>query len=137
MSAHFHKVKNYLMELNLNIHSEDSAEELVMIDDEPNGIKNMVIDCEEPILILEQVIFPLPANANENTNLFRRLLQMNRGLVHGAFVLDEAGEKVLFRDTLQLDSLDLNELEGSINALSLGLAEFGDEILGLAQHPVT
>jgi len=60
---------------------------------------------------------------------YKRLLQMNRTLVHGAFVLDEAGESVLFRDTLQLENLDLNELEGSINALSLALAENANELI--------
>jgi hypothetical protein len=62
-------------------------------------------------------------------DLFENLLKMNRALVHGAFALDEAGKKVIFRDTLQLDNLDLNELEASIDALSMGLAEFGGKLL--------
>jgi hypothetical protein len=60
---------------------------------------------------------------------FKRLLQMNRTLVHGAFVLDEEGAKVIFRDTLQLENLDKNELEGSINALSIALAEYAGELI--------
>ena len=55
---------------------------------------------------------------------------MNRSLVHGAFVLDDAAKYVFFRDTLQLENLDLNELEGTIQALSLALAENGAELLG-------
>jgi hypothetical protein len=58
---------------------------------------------------------------------------MNRELVHGAFVLDENGKIVLFRDTLQLANLDLNELEASINALGLGLAMYADELIGFAK----
>ncbi len=55
---------------------------------------------------------------------------MNRTMVHGAFVLDdEEGNRVLFRDTLQLENLDRNELEGSIQALGLALAENGAELL--------
>ena len=54
---------------------------------------------------------------------------MNRSLVHGAFVLDERAEFVIFRDTLQLENLDRNELEASIHALSLGLSEYGAELL--------
>jgi hypothetical protein len=61
--------------------------------------------------------------------LFKRLLQMNRTLVHGAFVLDEEGKKVIFRDTLQLENLDKNELESSINALSIALAEYAGELI--------
>ena len=54
---------------------------------------------------------------------------MNNTLVHGAFALDETGRRIFYRDTLQLANLDLNELEGSIRALSLALAENGAELL--------
>ena len=47
----------------------------------------------------------------------------------GAFVLNEEGDTLLYRNTLALDNLDLNELDTTINALSLGLAENGDELL--------
>jgi len=126
MLEKFELVKSYLFELELPIVKEDEAEELVVISDEENGITNFIIDCEDPILIMEQVIMDTP---EEPGDFFKRLLQMNRDLVHGAFVLDETAEKVIFRDTLQLENLDQNELEGSINALSLALAEFSTELL--------
>ena len=126
MSEKFELVKSYLLDLDLNIVRENEAEELVVVDDEDNGISNLVIDGEEPIVILEQLIMDTPA---EPRDLFRRLLQMNRTLVHGAFVLDEDGKRVIFRDTLQLENLDPNELEASIEALSLALAEHGEELL--------
>jgi hypothetical protein len=44
--------------------------------------------------------------------------------------MDIDGEYILFRDTLQLENLDRNELEASIHALSLALAEYGEEMLG-------
>ncbi|MBT6051045.1 MAG: molecular chaperone Tir [Candidatus Scalindua sp.] len=126
MSENLQKVKDYLDELELSISSEDEAEELVIIDDEEKGIKNLIIDCEDPVLVLEQVIMDVPKNTD---GFFKRLLQMNRTLVHGAFVLDEEGTKVIFRDTLQLENLDKNELEGSINALSIALAEYAGELI--------
>ena len=129
MSEKFELVKSYLLDLDLEISDENEAEELVVVDDEDNGIKNLVIDCEAPIVILEQRIMPVPAAPGD---LYRRLLQMNRSLVHGAFVLDEDGANVIFRDTLQLENLDANELEASIEALSLALAENADELLGYA-----
>ncbi len=127
MSGKFEQVKQYVQEMDMMIISEDVAEELVVVDDEENGIKNLIIDCEAPIVILEQVIMKVPATNAEQ--LFKRLLQMNRNLVHGAFVLDEAGDMILFRDTLQLENLDRNELEGSVHALTLGLSEYGRELL--------
>ena len=126
MSENLQKVKDYLDELEFSISSEDVAEELVVIDDEDKGLKNLIIDCEDPVLVLEQVIMDVPKNTD---GFFKRLLQMNRTLVHGAFVLDEEGAKVIFRDTLQLENLDRNELDGSINALSIALAEYAAELI--------
>lgn len=130
MSEKFELVKDYLHDIGVSVISEDPAEELVVVENEELGIKNLVVDCEEPILVIEQVIMKVPPDPGD---LFKRLLQMNRELVHGAFVLDEGGEVILFRDTLQLENLDRNELEGSIQALGLGLAEYSGELLGYAK----
>ena len=127
----FDTVKQYLLDLQLSIVSEDPDNCLVVVEDEDHGLKNLVVDCEEPILVFEQIIMPVPSNPGD---LFRRLLQMNRDIVHGAFALDEDGKVVLYRDTLQLKNLDPNEVEGTIKALSLALAEFGSELIALSQQ---
>ena len=126
----FEKVKDFLLDKGFVMSQEDPQEELIVIDDEERAIKNLVIDCESPILILEQVIMPMP---QDSSDFCKRLLQMNRTLVHGAFVLDDEGTTLLFRDTLQLENLDRNELEGSIDALSLALAEYGSELVSFAR----
>ena len=82
MSEYFQTVKAYLQELDLDIAEEDAAEELVVVDDEDRGIRNLIVDCEDPILILEQAVMPLPKKPGD---LYRRLLEMNRTLIHGAF----------------------------------------------------
>jgi hypothetical protein len=130
MSENLDKVKGYLDELGFALSSEDGEQELVIIDDEEQGIKNLVIDCEYPILVIEQVIMEVPQQIGD---LYKRLLQMNRTLVHGAFTLDEEEKRVLFRDTLQLENLDRNELEGSINALSIALAEYAGELIAFSK----
>lgn len=130
MSGNFDKVKAYLTDLGFSISSEDADEELVVINDEEKGIRNLIIDCEDPILVIEQMIMARPQNTD---SFYKRLLQLNRTLVHGAFVLDEDGGNILFRDTLQLENLDRNELEGSINALSLALAENANELIAFSK----
>ncbi len=125
-SEYFGKVKSLLIDLGYAISQEDEGQELFIVDDEDSGINNLIVDCEDPLLVLEQVIMPIP---QEPGNLFRRLLQMNRLLVHGAFVVDEETQTILFRDTLRIENLDSNELEGSIEALSLALAENAGELL--------
>jgi len=131
MSENLELVKNYLLDLDLKIVDENQSEELVVVEDEESGISNLIIDCEPPIVVLEQLIMEVPGKPGD---LFKRLLQMNRSLVHGAFVLDEEGKYLFFRDTLQLENLDRNELEGSIRSLSLGLAENGAELLEYANR---
>lgn len=130
MSDKFELVKQYLIEMELPVISEDPAEELVVVEDQERGVSNLIIDCEDPILVLEQVIMQVP---DANGNVYKRLLQMNRTMVHGAFVLDEDGKTILFRDTLQLENLDRNELEGSVQALGLALAEHSGELLTFAK----
>jgi len=129
MDEHFLRVKNYLLELEYEIISEDADDQVFVIEHEEAGIKNMVLACADPILIMEQYLFDIKTDDKET---YKKLLQKNRDIVHGAFVLDETATKVIFRDTLQIENLDLNELEGSLNSLSLLLSEYSNEIIKLS-----
>ncbi|MBT4101269.1 MAG: molecular chaperone Tir [Gemmatimonadetes bacterium] len=128
MADHFQRVKDYILDLGFSIDDEIAEDEIVVINDEERGIHELVIDCEDDLVVLEQLI--LKFEGDVSAAVYRRLLQMNRSLVFGAFVLNEEGDTLLYRNTLALDNLDLNELESTINALSLGLAENSDELLG-------
>jgi hypothetical protein len=131
MSANLDLVKSYILEMDLKIVEENPEENLIVVQDEENGIQSLVIDCEPPLVILEQLIMEVP---EESVAFYKRLLQMNRTMVHGAFVLDQEGKNILFRDTLQLEHLDYNELEASIQSLSLTLAENATELLQFAKR---
>jgi hypothetical protein len=126
----FRKVKNYLLELNHAITHENPAEGIIIIADELLGIKDLVIDCNEPLLIMEQFIVTLRDDVT--TEVYLRLLQINRQVVHGAFGVDETGKKLLFRNTLQLENLDLNELQASVNSISLALSENSEFLLNIS-----
>ncbi len=130
MSTYFNKVKDYLLNLEFNIVQEDIAEELFVVENPDGGIANLIIDCEDPILIIEGLLFEI---TGENPEIYKSLLKKNREIVHGAFVLDESGEKVIFRDTLQLENLDQNELEATLNSLELLLSEFSEEIISYSK----
>lgn len=127
------KIKQMLETLNLTIEKEIPEEGLFVVNDPSNGIYNLLIDCEDPVLVLEQLIVQLSPESSMNPGVLKKFLQLNRTLVHGAFSMDDAGRSIVFRDTLQIANLDLNELEGSVNALSLGLAEHGETILELSK----
>ncbi len=134
MEKHFNKVKNYLLELNCEITAEHESEGVFVVNKPDEGIMNLVLGCADPILIMEQFIVEIKA---DNWSVFKQLLMKNRDIVHGDFVLDESGRKVIFRDTLQIENLDLNELEGSINSLSLLLSEYAEEIIKMSSNQVS
>ncbi|AUC14459.1 molecular chaperone Tir [Tenacibaculum sp. SZ-18] len=131
MNIHFEKTKNYLLELNFTIRKEIESEGIFVIEKENFGIKNLIIGVAYPILIVEQFIFKVK---KPNEAMFKALLQKNRDIIHGAFVLDETGERVIFRDTLQLENLDINELEATLNSLSLLLSEYSNEIIEFSKY---
>ncbi len=131
MNKHFYRVKDFVLQLNCNIIHENPEDGILMISKEQEGIKSLIIGVAAPILIIEQFIFNIK---NKNETVYKSLLQKNRDIVHGAFVLDETGDKVIFRDTLQLENLDLNELEGTLNSLSLLMGEYSAQILDFSKH---
>ena len=130
--ADFNQLKDIITDLGYHIVAEDSGEELVVIEKQDEDIANMVIDIEEPILIIEQSICSVTPGSLSADSM-KTLLQINRNLIHGAFVLDEEASKVIFRDTLKIENLDAIELKGSINALSPALAENSQALLNIAQ----
>jgi len=130
MDAHYQTVKDYLLDLDFDIIQENEEDDVFWVESEDAGIKNLVIGIADPILIMEQFICEI---ANPSEDIYKKLLVKNRDIIHGAFVLDESGKKLMFRDTLQVENLDLNELEGSLNSLSLLLSEYTDELIKMSK----
>lgn len=126
----FSKVKNWLLELEYNINLESEEHQSFIIEKESEGIKNMMIVIAPQILIIEQFLFRCK---NNQQNVYKQLLIKNRDIVHGAFVLDETGEKVIFRDTLQAENLNQNELIATINSLSLLISEYSSEMISFSK----
>ena len=129
MNDNFQKVKNYIMDLDYSILHQDEEDGVMVIESEEDGIKNLVLGIEDPLLIVEQSLVNLK---DTSADTYLHLLQKNRDIVHGAFVVDESGKRVIFRDTLQLENLDLNEIEASFNSLSLLLNEYSEELIKLS-----
>ncbi|MGQ1911539.1 YbjN domain-containing protein [Marinifilum sp. RC60d5] len=130
MSTYFNRVKDYLLNLEYNIVQEDKTEELFIVENPEGGIANLVVDCEDPILVIEGLLFEL---SDVKPDIYKSLLIKNREIIHGAFTLDESGKKVIFRDTLQLENLDQNELEATLNSLEMLLSEYSEEIISFSK----
>ncbi len=131
MKNHFNITRDFLLELNFVISREETEDGILVVQKESAGIRNLIVGVAPPILIMEQFIFRINAQSEK---IFKNLLQKNRDIIHGAFVLDESGEKVIFRDTLQIENMNINELEGSLNSLSLLMSEYSDHIIEFSKY---
>lgn len=130
MNSYFEKVKEYLLDLGFSIVSEDEGEGILVVENEAEGMNNVVLIVADPILIVEQYLFDLSADSEE---VYKKLLMKNRDIIHGAFALDESGKKVLFRNTHECENLDLNEIEATLNSLALLLSEYTDELIDFSK----
>ena len=126
MNAYFDKVRDYLLELDFSIISQENEEGILVVEKEDEGMKNVVLIVSDPIVIVEQFLFELN---DESLEIYKKLLIKNRDIIHGAFALDESGKKSVFRNTHECENLDLNEIEATLNALALLLSEYTNEII--------
>ena len=131
VNNYFQKVRSFLLELDFQIIHADEQERVFVVEKESLGIKNLVIGCADPLLIIEQYLLELPT---QTTEIYRSLLQKNRDIIHGAFVLDDTGRRVIFRDTLQMETLDLCEIEATFNSLALLLSEYSDQLIQFSKN---
>ncbi len=130
MNDYFQKVKEYLLELGYNMTYENQEDGVIVIENAANGFSNLVLGVADPILIVEQFLFEIK---NPSVEVYKQLMQKSRDIVHGAFVLDETGSKVIFRNTHELENLDLNELEATLNSLALLLGEYSQELIKFSE----
>ncbi len=130
MNTNIEKVRNILLDLNFLIIHEDKDDGIFVINMPDNGVNNLIISCDDSIIIMEQFLFEIK---NESLEMYKNLLIKNRDIIHGAFVLDRTGNKVIFRDTLQIENIDRNEIQASINALTVLLSEYANEIINYSK----
>ncbi len=123
---YFRKIESYISKLGYQVSYQNEKQGIFCIENEEDGIKNLIIGIAPPIVIIEQFIFEL---RNDDNEVLKSLLKKNRDMIHGAFVLDEEGKKVIFRYTMQIENLDINEFEGALNSLSLLLSEYYEQII--------
>jgi len=128
---HFEIIEDYALKLNCRILYKNERNGILKINNELDGIHNLILGIAPPILIMEQFLFSFK---EDDLDMFKKLLQKNRDTIHGAFVINEDGDRVLFRYTMQLQNLDFNEFESALNSLGLLLSEFSQQIIDFSKR---
>ena len=81
----------------------------------------IVIHYSPPVLVFRLKVLDVPADERSCATLFRRLLQLNASeLVHGAYGIEE--DSVILSDTLELENLDFNEFQATVDSFQMALA---------------
>jgi hypothetical protein len=87
----------------------------------------MVIHYTPPLLLLRMKVMELPKDGTDCTDLYRRLLELNAvDVVHGAYGIEEGD--VILSDTLELENLDFNEFQASVDSMQVALASHLDSL---------
>jgi hypothetical protein len=112
------KVEGYLVKLSLTFQEAGTGSWVVR--DAEKGINDLLVIIADPLVILRINVMEAPATGREK--LFEELLRLNAtDMVHGAYALD--GKNVIIVDTLEADTLDLEEFQASVDAIGLALAQ--------------
>jgi hypothetical protein len=89
-----------------------------------NNVDNIILRYADPILFLRVKLAKVPHKNREA--FYERLLQLNAGINHGAFALAE--DDVILADALEIENLDRNELQASVDSLGFTVAQYYGEL---------
>ena len=81
----------------------------------------IVVSYDPPVVVFRVKVMDLPKDGQAKTELMQKLLELNaEGLVHGSYGIE--GSLVVLTDALQLENLDFNEFQSSVDSITLALA---------------
>lgn len=112
------KLESYLVELELTF--QEAGKGTWVVREPEKGLANLFIMMADPLVVLRLTVMEIPKKGREQ--LFEELLHLNAtDMVHGAYAID--GKNVVIVDTLEGDTLDVGELQASIEAISLAVVQ--------------
>ena len=112
------KIEGFLLKLSLTF--QEAGKNSWVVQDTDKGISDLLVILADPLVILRINVLETPAGGREK--LFEQLLRLNAtDMVHGAYALD--GKNLIIVDTLEADTLDIEEFQASIDAIGLALAQ--------------
>ena len=111
-------VESFLLRMEVDMEEVEPGMWVTNADD---GDAQTVVHYSPPLLVLRTKVLDVPENEQQCLGLFRRLLELNAtDLVHGAYGIEEGD--VILSDSLELENLDFNELQASVDSMQLAVA---------------
>jgi len=117
MNTH-EKVESYLLRLSLSY--QETGKDAWVVSDRDKGIDSLFVALADSLVVMRVNVADAPKAKREA--LFTDLLKLNAtDMVHGAYALD--GEKIVIVDTLEGETMDIEEFQASVEAIGLALSQ--------------
>ena len=111
-------VENFLLRMELEV---EEVEKGMWIVQPPGESARMVVHYSAPLILLRTKVLDVPDDPQRCSDLYRRLLELNAtDMVHGAYGIEE--NDVILSDSLELENLDFNEFQASVDSMQLAVA---------------
>ena len=112
------KIESYF--INLDLTFEEVTDNTWLIYDHEKGLDQVLIVAAPPVVIIRVKIMEIKEEMS--IDFYKELLKLNSAdLVHGAYALD--GSEVVLLDTHEFATMDIEELQASLDAISLALTQ--------------
>ena len=122
------RIESFLRVLNLSFDELDA--DTWVINDEDRGVENLIVVHEEPVIIFRLKVADVPPG--DHCALYEELLRLNgTDLLHGAYALE--GTSVVLMNTLLSETIDIEEFQATLDAISLSVAEHYERLLPLVK----
>jgi len=112
------QINGFMKELGLL--NQELQDGMWLVSDATGQVKNIVVHHDPPVVVFRVKVMDLDERGDYG-KLYRELLQLNGSeMIHGAYALE--GNSVVAVDTLQSETLDLNEFQGSVDSISFAVS---------------
>jgi hypothetical protein len=123
-------VDAYLLRLNRRYRSVDGQPGTFLIETS-GGMPPIAVRVDPPLVVVRVHIGDIEKGAGP-PKLLRRLLELNaRQLVHASYGIDD--DRVVLSSALELENLDFNELQATMDEIDVVLAQQLPELARLAK----
>jgi hypothetical protein len=124
-------VEAYLGRLNRHFSAVEGQEGTFLIDSS-DRMPPIALRVDPPLVVFRVHIGDAPKT--DHVGLYRKLLELNaRALVHSSFGLE--GEQIVLASALELENLDFNELEATLEELDMTLVQQVPVLSELSKKP--
>jgi hypothetical protein len=117
-------VESFLLRMELEYEEVEESMWVVRLADD--GAR-LVVNHSPPVLVLRLKVLDIPNDQKSCAALYRRLLELNAmDLVHGSYGIEEGD--IILSDTLELENLDFNEFQASVDSIQVAVASHITEL---------